>query len=311
MKKKIKTISVNAAISSSARASNLMMPLLIVGVFLIAVQLWLSPANGQSGGLTTQELAATVPSPGDKRYRGPYYRWRDGSRISVVVMTDNQTSSCVDTAIAQIRKHAALVRRDVPALAQMADVLISDRIPAAVNGPVILIGLPTENPYIENALGRFGRERRRNGRLLEIDSSFIAGEGFRNPHAAPARSAVYSFGEMTVLGVASQQIQFAYNWSTNKYGISLFEPELCDSMAWAGPLYDALGTYNLRVLANSLLSPYIAGNLYPTAAGFVRRIFLRALYSLPTDPDVNQLRSTFGRLLAEAASSLPSEISKE
>lgn len=86
----------------------LMVRVLATLVFVVALlEVSSASVRAQSSGLSDDELNKTIPGPGDDAYRGPYFRWREDTQISVVVMTDDQISSCVDRAIADIQQSAA------------------------------------------------------------------------------------------------------------------------------------------------------------------------------------------------------------
>jgi len=289
----------------------LMVRVLATLVFVVALlEVSSDSVRAQSSGLSDDELSKTIPGLGDDAYRGPYFRWRGDTQISVVVVTDDQISSCVDRAIADIQQQVALIRRDVPALAKLRDVVVSERLPASTDGPMILIALPLASRSTEYALERIGRLRRGRGNLIEVDRSYTIAEGVRNPEDTPEQASVYSFGIATAIAVDAEYIQFAYHWQVNERGISFFDNERCRSGLWASSLYEALGAFNLDlVLTGSLVGPFTRDVRFAEVESFYSRLFLRALYSLPTNSNVSKLRIVFGQLLPDSNAAL-SEILK-
>ena len=274
---------------------------------IIAIGAAIAPTDAGAQGPSEAELIEMVPGadafhyPGDiSPYRGPYARWRGGTAVSILVVTDEQASSCAESAISDIRTNWALIRREIPAFSNSPDIAISGQLPAGGESYDITISLPTERRRVADALSKLATRREGLGQYVEIDRSKGWSHGLRNSFDTPKQRSVYEFTDVTVVQIKEDLIQFAYNWATNDRGISFWDGKDCNEHLWSRPLYLSLGAYNLSLApTNSLLEPYAINRLrtFFELSGAYTRVFLRALYSMPAKFEVVQLRERYRQLL--------------
>jgi hypothetical protein len=229
------------------------------------------------------ERTSLIAEP-DRDYRLPYYRWNDGASISVFIVTDGQTGPCVDIARNAIQRQIDLIRRDVAALQNIRDVVVTDRVPTAKDDSAILIGLPTGSANIKATLAKFALENRPKAKFVDIGGSYGTSHGIIGENDPPDAEPIYEFEIQDSLGLEHDYIVHAYHWSVRLRGLRIYSERQCHNIEWETDLFRLLGSENFVPLyAHDWLAdmePSKKRKWYDLA----RRLFLKALYGCPASP---------------------------
>ncbi|MBN9088750.1 MAG: hypothetical protein J0J01_17740 [Reyranella sp.] len=189
-----------------------------------------SPGQAEPLRPSMADVEQMLPKEGPG-YKMPYYHWPDGAPISVSMITSRQQGPCVNSAFADVRTQIDPIRRDVPALRNLQDAQLVDRV-LEVSDPQLLLVLPTDDSRVVVALEN---QRRPQGTALEIDRSYgLAGSG--DAKDPPVRNVQGHDGFV----ISDARIVHARRYTIRPRGMSAYA-DICRKTDFSYNLYNPLG----------------------------------------------------------------------
>ncbi|MFZ5782561.1 MAG: hypothetical protein ACOY4R_20370 [Pseudomonadota bacterium] len=189
------------------------------------------------------------------------HKWSDGAPVQVVIVTLGQTGPCVDMTVAKIRQELAVVREMVPALRNVRDPVVLDRLPVQPIDMPLLISLDSVDDTIGPAMQRFARQTYPNAREFVRRNRW--GEGF-----------------MLDRGL----LVITYSWILSDGNLADAPLDICRSLTWyEGTLLQLLGAQGFLAV-NSPWMPKHPYSVVKQLVLYLKRLYLKALYFCPASP---------------------------
>jgi hypothetical protein len=226
----------------------------------------------------------------------PFYRWNDGAPIAPYIVTDGQTSPCVEIAREATQRQIDWMRRDVSALRNMRDVVVVSSVPKDMEPFAILIGLATEKDTIKAAMAKYALANRPMAKFVDIDSSIGMAHGILGSNDPPDAEPIYSFEGQDTLAIENDHIVQAYRWLVHLRGLRIYSEKFCNSIDWPNVFMLAGGLNFSMNIVGSWLSR-MEESEQRRWRSLARSLFLRALYSCPSPATRECIVSSMDALL--------------